>query len=645
MSKNTNDDFIFAGRDQNGRPKANATVDIQKDLALLEESLRVLTRDNTSQTSALQQDIKNVLGQGIDALSGVPDFIRNKLNRDSTQSNPGNSRVSDKVSDRVVDRANEKAPSYSQEAVQNFQDNLNSTVDSTAIKTGHFKPQVVQNAQSSENNSPAGAEKSISQIIEETGLNEEDVKNYQGILSSPSSNSYDKLVAKSKLNPKPNLYKRTPDLTKKIRELPDNVKSKIFGQDKAVDEVIDVLKTGIMGLSTNKNKPKVAAIFAGPSGCGKTETVIQVASYLGIPIKKINMAEFSEENDVKKLVGSPPGYVGYEEGGQLTNFAMENPCSIVLLDEIEKAHESLSKILLGVLDDGTLTDNHGLEVKFKNVLFIATTNLGAEIEYVTSMSEEDKNEYRMQAIKGFFRPEVLNRMDSILQFKAIDKEVYGKIVNKNLNSLVDSFKQEHDITFSVSDVIHKFIVNESYDPAMGGRPAGRFITKVLIKGIVDKMFEENTLDEVKEIVLDLNDKGNIIFKKPDGEIITEVTQTADLLKTYKESKMTKDEQATKDKAQDLAAKGEAKIAPNDSTNPSNQQDVVSQLNQLIGQDLSHSNEQQASIDIFKQAKVKAPVAGEEMTKTQIELSLAAKDPAVAQIAAKRVKARVGPKRG
>lgn len=361
---------------------------------------------------------------------------------------------------------------------------------------------------------------------------------------------------------------KDPNFKKKIRELGTNIKTVIFGQDHTIDEVIDIFKTSVAGLTPNKKKPRGAFIFAGPSGCGKTETVMQVANFLDVPVIKLSMAEYSEENDVKKLIGAPPGYAGYEDGGQLTNFVKDNPYSIVVLDEIEKADESLSKILLGVLDDGQLTDGKGMQVSFRNTIFVATTNLGAEIEYVKGLSEEEKSEHRMNAIKGYFRPEVLNRFDSINQFKAITKDVYKHIVSKVLTGLEKDFYKEQEIHFDIADHILDFVVEHSFDPAMGGRPAGRFISKVLVKGIVDKIFEDEALDGINHIVLDINEKGNIVFlnkeildKYKDSKkskttifkeaLLSEVENTKDLLDRYNGSKMSKEEKEVVERAKSL----------------------------------------------------------------------------------------------
>lgn len=347
--------------------------------------------------------------------------------------------------------------------------------------------------------------------------------------------------------PKVEEFKLTSERKKQIRDLPTNIKTKIFGQDDVIDDVVSILKTAFAGLSSNKKKPKGAYIFAGPSGCGKTETVNQIAEYLNIPIKKFSMTEFSEENDVKKLIGAPAGYVGYEDGGQLTNFVKDNPNAIILFDEIEKADPSLSKILLGLLEDGKLTDGKGQEIQFNQTMFFATSNLGSEIEYAKNIDLKTKEEYRMNAIKEFFPIEVINRFDSLIQFKSISEEVYKKIVTKVLNNLSEDFTKNQNIKFTYDDSALDFIVKNSYDPAMGGRPAGRFISKVLIKILVDKIFDDS-LDGVENVKLSINSKNNIVFKNQQNKIIIEVKDTEELLEKYNQTKLNKEEIKSKEKA-------------------------------------------------------------------------------------------------
>lgn len=500
-----NPGFIFAGRDPNGRPLENFDPKgIMDELEELNNKLKDIGNQNKSTIDTQGQRIRELTGGAVrvdvaSTTGEIPQFMRNHL---ESMRNMGISpEDSTLIAAQLVDATRP------------------SVVNPTANNAPSTPVQVAPNIQNTQNTQP---QVEVKAEVKTEAIPEEK-------------------------------FKLTPEKKKQIRELPSNIKEVIYGQDEIIDEVVSVLKTALLGLSANKKKPRGAYLFAGPSGCGKTETVIQIANFLNIPVKKFSMAEYSEENDVKKLIGSPPGYIGYEDGGQLTNFVKEHPNGIILFDEIEKADEALGKILLGVLDDGKLTDNKGTEVSFTNTIFFATSNLGAEVEYVDHYNKEEKDEYRMQAIKGHFPPEVINRFDAIIQFFAVSPDVYAKIVSKVMKSLAKDFKNEHDIEFSYDKNIIDFIVKNSYDPAMGGRPAGRFMGKVLISGLVDKMFED-TMDGVEFIKLDLSEGGNIVFKNKEDVVIDEMENTKDLLSRYNKSRLTKDEQATVEEAKSLASK-------------------------------------------------------------------------------------------
>lgn len=332
---------------------------------------------------------------------------------------------------------------------------------------------------------------------------------------------------------------------KLIKDLAKNMKTQVFGQDDVIDEVVDVLKVAALNIKINKNKPAGCYFLAGPSGCGKTELALALANFLGdadcpIPFKVLNMGEFGMENDVTKLIGPPPGYKGVDEGGQLTNFVAENPISIVLLDEIEKAHSDMDKIFLSILDKGTCTDGKGNVVDFKNTIVIATSNLGAEVEYETEYTQEQKNEYRMARIKEGLRPEIINRYDSIFHCHAIDKVIYEKILNKFTDILKKNIKEEHQIELNFSPKLTAWAVENSYDPAMGGRPARKFIEKIIIKPLADQMIEDNINSEIhKEVTLDINKDGNVCFKGKKGKILGVLENTKDLVEKLKQNNFTK----------------------------------------------------------------------------------------------------------
>lgn len=303
---------------------------------------------------------------------------------------------------------------------------------------------------------------------------------------------------------------------KNVRELANNIKTVVFGQDDVIDEMVDVLKVATLNIKINKEKPAGCYFLAGPSGCGKTEIAMSLAKFLGdadnpIPMLKLNMGEYGMENDVTKLIGAPPGYKGSDDGGALTNFVMQNPISIVLFDEVEKAHDSMDKVMLSIMDNGTCTDSKGNVVSFKNTIVLATSNLGAEVEYEQGFTKEQKNNYRMEAIKSNIKPEIINRYDSIFHCNAIDKQIYKKILLKFLNILNSSMKGEHDIELKFTDKLVDWSVENSYDPAMGGRPARKFIEKIIIKPIADQMIDDKFTGE-GVITIDLNKDENVVFK-------------------------------------------------------------------------------------------------------------------------------------
>ena len=253
------------------------------------------------------------------------------------------------------------------------------------------------------------------------------------------------------------------------------------------------------------------------------------------------MGEYGLEQDVTKLIGTSPGYVGYQEGGILTNFVMENPVCIVLFDEIEKAHPSIDKILLSIMDKGTATDNKGKKVIFKETIVISTSNLGADIEYIQGLEQSEKNKYRMEAIKEGLRPEIINRYDSVFHFYSLSPEIYKKVVNKFLAKLTTSIQEEHNILLKFSDKILDFISDKSFDPAMGGRPARRFIEKIVVKPLADYMLREDFEQEIgkhPEITIDLNKENNVCFKGKNRKILGVLENTAELVARIEEGKFT-----------------------------------------------------------------------------------------------------------
>lgn len=337
---------------------------------------------------------------------------------------------------------------------------------------------------------------------------------------------------------------------KKIKELSAKLSAKVFGQEPVINEVVDILKVAALNIRANKKKPAGNYMFAGPSGVGKTELARSLADSLEAPIIVVNMGEYGLEQDVTKLIGTSPGYVGYAEGGVLTNFVSENPRCIVLLDEIEKAHPSVDKILLSILDHGICTDNKGKEVAFDQTIVITTSNLGAEVEYFTHLTKEQKDAERMSAIKENLRPEIINRFDSIFHFASLSKDVYEKVVAKMFESIQKNVHEEHGFELKYSDKMMKFIVDKSYDPAMGGRPARRFIEKIVLKSLVDFMLEdhfEKSIETHKTITFDINKDGNIYFKGKGNKSLGVLNNTKELVAIFESGKFTEKTEEEKPK--------------------------------------------------------------------------------------------------
>ena len=275
----------------------------------------------------------------------------------------------------------------------------------------------------------------------------------------------------------------------KLLHLYDNLKKRVMGQDEALKLVSDAIMRARSGIK-DPNRPIGSFIFLGPTGVGKTEVAKSLAYELFDDerhIIRIDCSEYMEAFNVSRLVGAPPGYVGYDEGGELTEKVRRNPYSIILFDEIEKAHKDVFNILLQILDDGRLTDSQGRTVDFKNTIIIMTSNLGSE--YILD-NEEHKNELVMAELKKTFRPELINRLDEIIIFNSLEKSSYKGILDKYIKDL--NKRIENDlIRIEVSDSAKEKIINESYDPNYGARPLRRYITDNIENLIAEKLIEGN----------------------------------------------------------------------------------------------------------------------------------------------------------
>jgi len=266
--------------------------------------------------------------------------------------------------------------------------------------------------------------------------------------------------------------------TEKLMAMESIIGSRLIGQTAAVQAVSDAVRRSRAGLS-DPNRPTGSFLFLGPTGVGKTELAKSLADFLfddERAMVRIDMSEYSERHSVARLIGAPPGYVGYEEGGQLTEVVRRRPYSVVLLDEVEKAHPETFDILLQVLDDGRLTDGQGRTVDFRNVILVMTSNLGSQFLIDPLMSEEAKREAVMGAVRAAFKPEFLNRLDEIVIFDALTSEELAKIVDLQVREFAGRL-HDRRITLEVTDAAREWLSIAGYDPAYGARPLRRLVQK------------------------------------------------------------------------------------------------------------------------------------------------------------------------
>ena len=293
----------------------------------------------------------------------------------------------------------------------------------------------------------------------------------------------------------------------KIIHLEENMKKRVKGQDEALKLVSEAIIRSRAGIK-DPNRPIGSFIFLGPTGVGKTEVAKTLAYELFDDerhIVRIDMSEYMESHSVSRLVGAPPGYVGYDEGGQLTEAVRRKPYSIVLFDEIEKAHKDVFNILLQILDDGRLTDSQGRTVDFKNTIIIMTSNLGSE--YILD-NENNANELVMNELRNTFRPEFINRIDEIIVFNPLKKDVVGEIVDKLIKELNNRLAGNYLHVEITPDVRNK-IIEEAFDPRYGARPIKRYITKN-IENLIAHTIIGSKLEVGTHIIIDLQDNNYIV---------------------------------------------------------------------------------------------------------------------------------------
>lgn len=297
------------------------------------------------------------------------------------------------------------------------------------------------------------------------------------------------------------------DQNKALMNLSLNLKAKIFGQDEVIDKVVATLKQSFAGFK-NSNNPRGVFLFTGSSGVGKTELCKVLAEFLSLNLERFDMSEYAEKHSISKLIGSPAGYVGYEDGGLLSNAVRKNPFSLILFDEIEKAHPDLSNTFLQIFDNAELTDNSGLKADFKNTIIIMTSNLGLkesnELGFL-SKNEEKSN----RAIKDFFAPEFINRIDKILHFNDLDDTILVKIIQKELDEISKNLK---NIQLIADEKAKLYLAKKAYNKEFGVRLLKRIISEEIGEKISDEiLFGKLKKGGIAKIKLDKNGKLDLIF--------------------------------------------------------------------------------------------------------------------------------------
>jgi len=307
-----------------------------------------------------------------------------------------------------------------------------------------------------------------------------------------------------------------------LKNLERDLKAVIFGQDKAIENLASAIKMTRSGLGI-PNKPIGNFLFSGPTGVGKTEVARQLAYILGIELIRIDMSEYMERHAVSRLIGAPPGYVGFDQGGLMTEAVNKQPYCVLLLDEIEKAHPDIFNILLQVMDHGSLTDSNGRKTDFRNVTLIMTTNAGAESLSKTSMgfTQSKKMGDEQAEIKRLFTPEFRNRLDATVSFAPLSHEVILKVVDKFLMQLEDQLHEKKvDATFT--DSLKLYLAKNGFDPSMGARPMSRLIQDTIRKALADELlFGKLTNGGNVTIDIDSNDKVKLIFEEENKAVLQE----------------------------------------------------------------------------------------------------------------------------
>ncbi|KUF39571.1 ATP-dependent Clp protease ATP-binding subunit ClpA [Comamonas kerstersii] len=325
----------------------------------------------------------------------------------------------------------------------------------------------------------------------------------------------EEIVAKMARIPPANV---SNDDRSKLQTLERDLKSVVFGQDKALEVLASAVKMARSGLG-KPDKPIGSFLFSGPTGVGKTEAAKQLAYILGVDLIRFDMSEYMERHAVSRLIGAPPGYVGYDQGGLLTEAVTKKPHAVLLLDEIEKAHPDIFNVLLQVMDHGTLTDNNGRKADFRNVIIIMTTNAGAETmqKSVMGFTTQKQAGDEMADIKRLFTPEFRNRLDAIVSFKPLDEQIILRVVDKFLLQLEQQLAEKKvEVTFT--DKLRKHLAAKGFDPAMGARPMQRLIQDTIRRSLADELLFGRLVDGGR-LEVDWNPDAN----EGKGDVVLDIT--------------------------------------------------------------------------------------------------------------------------
>ncbi len=320
-------------------------------------------------------------------------------------------------------------------------------------------------------------------LLDEAGA-EVKLRNYKSEIKQVSVKDIEALV--SRIAKIPSRTVKVDDRNR-LMTLSADLKKVLYGQDQAIEAIVKSIQMSRAGLN-EPDKPVGSFMFSGPTGVGKTELAKQLAAAMGIEFLRFDMSEYMEKHTVSRLIGSPPGYVGYDQGGQLTEAVNQNPHAVLLLDEIEKAHEDIYNILLQVMDHATLTDSNGRKVDFKQIILILTTNTGSResSQHTMGFGKQEYEDKSKETIDKYFSPEFRNRLNAIVQFNSLSKEVVEQVVDKIVGQLSERLSSKK-ITIELSPEARSYIAESAYDPLLGARPIQRFIDSEITEKLTNEI--------------------------------------------------------------------------------------------------------------------------------------------------------------